>query len=323
MWIKQFPWCPLAIAHLYILNHLVDSQKTDIVPQTPQIYKLTAEYISDTLDVEWYDGGSAYPAETNVIWEIQVLREKPVLLEIYRTTLTGDDNLLHWQWISNLPLNCTTHNVRIRARFARTKVWSKWSRIWSIPGKEFGMYPRDRVVEVGSDVTFCCVWKKTERITSLSFAGCQTSHCQTARLTRFSSTLHAKNIAVSPTSGFNAWCRAGNDFSSSIYGTVLFVGYPPDTPQKFTCGLLSSEKIKCQWEPGRPTALYGSRGTHYFLTEQLSRTNITCPHARHTRVPSECIFPILDDQTKYDFTLQAYNHLGHAKASILFETDIY
>ncbi|KAH0627901.1 hypothetical protein JD844_008456 [Phrynosoma platyrhinos] len=175
MWVKQFPWCPLAIVHLYILNHLGDSQ--DILP-TPQIYKLTADYISDKLKVEWYDGGSAFPSETDVTWEIQILRKEPmeeVALNTFESTLTGDDNLLQWEWTSDLPFNCTTHYVRIRSRLGEQ--WSEWSEMENIPD-------------------------------------------------------------------------------------------PPAVPNFFNCDVLNSDEIKCQWERGRSTGLYGSRGTHYFLTER-------------------------------------------------------
>ncbi|KAJ7335039.1 hypothetical protein JRQ81_012980 [Phrynocephalus forsythii] len=326
MWINQIPCCLLAaICFHHHLDHLA-TQAAALVPPTPQIHTLTAEYISDTLKVEWYDGGSAFPNEMEATWEIQVLNKNPLkeaALELIQSKLIGIDQLLHWTWTSKLPFNCTDHYVKIRCCLLDSGVCSGWSEYGMIPGKESGMYPIDRVVPVGTNVTFCCVWKHGENLIAIDYGGCPIGRCWTENLTGQSMSLHAEKVALSPVSGFNAWCQAGTtqDFSESIYGTVLFVGYPPEVPKKLDCAAQNPEEITCRWRHGRHTNLYGPRRTNYFLTEQFSGKNITCMHAKRSLQLFQCNFPILTDQTKYYFTLQAYNNLGNAKASVLLEID--
>ncbi|KAH0627898.1 hypothetical protein JD844_008452 [Phrynosoma platyrhinos] len=122
---------------------LLTEKDIKFVPPTPRIHRLTPDFISDTLELEWYDGGSNFPYEIDASWEIQILYKDPmeeVTLITYSSTLTGNDTLLHWKWTSDLPFNCTTHYVRIRCllhenTFAGMMVWSEWSQPEHIPGK--------------------------------------------------------------------------------------------------------------------------------------------------------------------------------------------
>ncbi|XP_020651367.3 leukemia inhibitory factor receptor [Pogona vitticeps] len=325
MLIDQISCCLLAVLCLHILNRFATQAKA-LVPTTPQIHELTPDYISDTLEVKWYEGGSAFPYELNAIWEIHILHKKPLkeaARDIIQSRLTGTEKLLHWVWTSDLPFNCTDHYVRIRYCLVDHGICSEWSELAKIPGKDSGMYPIDKVVPMGTDMTFCCVWKRGESMTTINYGGCRSGHCWTETLTEQSMALHAEKVALSPSSGFNAWCLAETtkDSDESIYGTVLFVGYPPDVPKKLDCTAQNSEEIMCQWQEGRRTNLYGTRGTHYFLIEQFSGKNITCIHVRRGQQHFQCNFPVLTDQTKYHFTLEAYNNLGHSKASVLLEID--
>ncbi|XP_062984206.1 leukemia inhibitory factor receptor [Elgaria multicarinata webbii] len=298
-----------------------------LVPRAPVILRLTPNFFSDTFELEWYDGGSDFPYEMDATWQIQILRKDPmeeVALETYLSKLTGKNTLLHWTWKSDVPFNCTTHYVRIRCflhenMFTGSKKWSEWSQLGSIPGLDTGaykeMYPLDIVVEVGSNVTFCCVWKKEQSFESIHFEKCPPHHCSTAALSNWSMSIHVQNV-TGLKNNYNAWCMmmdptepSGENWS----GTVLFVDYPPDVPQNVSCETEDFKEIVCKWEQGRPTLLSGDQKTRYTLFERISGENVTyAGDSTHYR----CTFPIQNNQTIYDFTVHASNVLGQSEASL-------
>lgn len=49
-----------------------------LVPPTPRIDRLIPDYISDTFQLEWSDGGSAFPYDMDATWEIQILYKDPM-----------------------------------------------------------------------------------------------------------------------------------------------------------------------------------------------------------------------------------------------------
>ncbi|XP_044286992.1 leukemia inhibitory factor receptor-like [Varanus komodoensis] len=237
MWIIQIPCCLLAILDLYFLNHLTHSQETALLSPTPQIHRLTPNFISDMLEVEWYDGGSVFLEEMDATWQIQILRKElteEVALETYHSKLSAHKKLLHWTWTSDLPFNCTTHYVRIRCQLHGNTLeeskWGQWSQVANITGKDTGsttqMYPIDRMVQVGSDVTFCCVWKNGQSLISVHYADCSTEWCWTSPLSERSMLIHVHNVRASIQSGNNAWCNLQNypGPDEVLTGTVLFVG---------------------------------------------------------------------------------------------------
>ncbi|KAJ7335040.1 hypothetical protein JRQ81_012981 [Phrynocephalus forsythii] len=291
------------------------------IPPTPHIDRLTPDYISDTFELEWYDGGSAFPYEMDATWEIQILYNDPmeeVDLVTFRSRLKGKNTLLYWKWAADLPFNCTTHYVRIRSffhedAFAGWKTWSQWSEIVNIPGKDGGMYPLDRVVHVGSSVTFCCVWKNGGKMNTLNFSQCPPHRCPIAPLSTESMTIQVQNVSVTPPGGSNAWCIVETDEGSIPYGTVLFVGYSPDVPQNVSCETRDLKKIVCKWEQGRPTRLYGQRRTIYTLLERISGENVTYTGDGKRY---QCHFPIQNNRRIYNFTVHASNDLGQSEASL-------
>ncbi|KAM6474184.1 leukemia inhibitory factor receptor isoform 1-T2 [Liasis olivaceus] len=308
---------------------LLSEKDISLVPQMPHIHRLTPDFLADRVILEWYDGGSVLPYEIDSTWQIQILRKDPmeeVALGTYNTTsVASNDTLLHWEWTSDLPFNCTTHYIRIRCflhekDFAGRKTWSEWSPFANISGYDTGnvtkMYPLDKVVAAGSNVTFCCIHKAEESVMVFDYGSCEFLQCETAPLTKWSKLLFVQNVSAEVNSGFNAWCvmdRLGT-YPPPYAGTVLFVGYPPDVPQNLSCETQNYKEITCRWEEGRPTLLYGSRQTRYTLFERISWKNISCAEAGPKF--SLCDFLVLKNQTEYHFTLHASNNLGQSEASL-------
>ncbi|XP_070599524.1 leukemia inhibitory factor receptor [Erythrolamprus reginae] len=303
------------------------------VPPMPHIHKLTPDYIADTSILEWNDGGSAFPYQIDSSWQIQILRKDPmeeIALEFYNKSVGNNDMLHRWEWTSDLPFNCTTHYFRIRCflnekNFAGRKMWSEWSPLVNISGRKLDkfarMYPLDKVVAKGSNVTFCCMHQPGYTLISINYSSCtrQSLNCEIAPLTKLSKTLFVQNVITrEPYSNVNAWCelREERTHKRTIAGTVLFVGYPPGVPQNLSCETQNYKEIKCQWEEKRYTLFCDSRRTQYSLFESNSGLNVSCTNGCKEY---RCNFTLLKDQTEYNFTLHASSHLGQAEASIVFD----
>ncbi|NXL34955.1 LIFR factor, partial [Glaucidium brasilianum] len=301
--------------------------KKDIsfVPLTPRILSLTPDFSTSTLNLKWSDNGSVFLYGLDAFWQIQILRKEAmekVTQVTYYSKLTHEDVIHSWNWTSDMPLECTSHYVKIRCyinvtQFVGPKDWSDWSPIEEIPGKDTepngsGVFPQDTVVAVGSDVTICCVHEKGQQIKRMTYGP---EIYPMIRLSSRSSAIRVLNASASDASGTNVVCRLSED---DMDGTVLFVGYAPDTPQNLSCETSNFLKIKCTWKPGRPSGLYGKRRTKYSLFERISGKNVSCEVNEMNR-ERVCGFPVLADQKTYDFVLGVSNPIGQTESLLLVD----
>ncbi|NXF05027.1 LIFR factor, partial [Smithornis capensis] len=293
------------------------------VPVTPRILSLTPDFATSTINLKWSDNGSVFPYGLDAFWQIQILRKETMekVTEVsYYSKLTHEDVILSWNWTSDMPLECTSHYVKIRCyinvtQFVGLKDWSDWSPVEVIPGKDAdpsgsGVFPLDTVVAVGSNVTFCCVHEEDQNVTNMSYGSKPYPMIQ---LSRRSYAIRVLNASASDTSGTNVVCRLKNEMMD---GTVLFVGYAPDIPQNLSCETPNFLTIKCTWKPGRPSGLYGKRRTKYNLFERKSGKNVSCEVNEINREPV-CGFPVLAHQKTYDFILGVSNPIGQTESSSL------
>ncbi|XP_009875293.1 PREDICTED: leukemia inhibitory factor receptor-like, partial [Apaloderma vittatum] len=301
--------------------------KKDIsfVPLTPRILSLTPDFSTSTLNLKWSDNGSIFPYGLDAFWQIQILRKETmekVTQVIYYSKLTREDVILSWNWTSDMPLECTSHYVKIRSyinvtQFVGPKDWSDWSAIEVVPGKDTepsgsGMFPEDSVVAVGSDVTFCCIHEEGQEIEQMKYGR---EIYPMIRLSSRSSAIRVLNASASNASGTNVVCRLSE---CEMHGTVLFVGYAPDIPQNLSCETSDFVTIKCTWKPGRPSGLYGKRGTKYSLFERMSGKNVSCK-VDETNRERVCNFSVRPDQNTYSFILGVSNPIGQAESSLLID----
>ncbi|NWR21384.1 LIFR factor, partial [Emberiza fucata] len=292
------------------------------VPVTPHILSLMPDFPTSTLNLKWSDNGSVFPYGLDVLWQIQILRKEAmeVVTQVtYYSKLTHEDVILSWSWTSDMPLECTSHYVKIRCyinatQFVGPKDWSDWSPSKVIPDTEpgeSGVFPLDRVVAVGSDLVFCCVHEEDQHIKNMTYGSKSYTMMQ---LSRRSHAIRVLNASVSNTSGTNVVCRLEN----ALEGSVVFVGYAPDIPQNLSCETPNFLIIKCTWKPGRPSGLYGERRTKYSLFERTSGKNVSC-EVNEVNRDHVCGFPVLPDQKTYDFILGVSNPIGQAQSSLLVD----
>ncbi|XP_005872637.1 PREDICTED: leukemia inhibitory factor receptor [Myotis brandtii] len=302
-----------------ISKFILNEKNVSLIPDPPEILRLSANFSTSTLHLEWSDKGSAFPRHANVIWEIKVLRKENlelVKLETYNTTLNMKDTVLRWSWASDLPLECATHSVGLRryiddAHFSGRKEWSDWSPLQNISWStdiQNKVFPQDKVVPVGSDITFCFVTQEEVSSAQISYAKYPLIHLDGENVA-----IKIHNISASISSGTNVVFMTNKD----MYGTVIFAGYPPDIPQKLNCETYDLKEIICTWDPGRPTALVGPRSTSYTLFESFSGESVKFKRVEAPINESyQLFFQVLPNQEIYNFTLNARNPLGQSESTI-------
>ncbi|EAW55972.1 LIF receptor subunit alpha [Homo sapiens] len=298
----------------------LNEQNVSLIPDTPEILNLSADFSTSTLYLKWNDRGSVFPHRSNVIWEIKVLRKESmelVKLVTHNTTLNGKDTLHHWSWASDMPLECAIHFVEIRCyidnlHFSGLEEWSDWSPVKNIswiPDSQTKVFPQDKVILVGSDITFCCVSQEKVLSALIGHTNCPLIHLDGENVA-----IKIRNISVSASSGTNVVFTT----EDNIFGTVIFAGYPPDTPQQLNCETHDLKEIICSWNPGRVTALVGPRATSYTLVESFSGKYVRLKRAEApTNESYQLLFQMLPNQEIYNFTLNAHNPLGRSQSTIL------
>ncbi|NWJ08652.1 LIFR factor, partial [Crypturellus undulatus] len=303
----------------------VHKKDISFIPLAPHILSLTPDFSTSTLNLKWSDNGSVFPYGLDAFWQIEILRKETmekVTEVIYHSKLTSENIILSWNWTSDMPLECTSHYAKIRSYinitdFVGHKDWSDWSPVEKVPGKDTepngsGVFPQDTVVAVGSNVTICCVHEEGQHIQQMSYGS---EIYPLIHLSSRSSAIRVLNASASDASGTNVVCILSQD---GMDGTVLFVGYAPDTPQNLSCETSNFLIIKCTWKPGRPSGLYGKRGTKYSLLERISGKNVSC-EVNEMSKEHACGFPVLADQKTYSFTLGVSNPIGQAESSLLVD----
>ncbi|XP_054987317.1 leukemia inhibitory factor receptor [Sorex araneus] len=305
-----------------ISKFILSEKNVSLIPETPEILNLSADLSTSTLHLKWSDKGSAFPHYSNVTWEIKILRKESkefVNLITHNTALSGGkDSVHHWNWTSDIPLECASHYVGIRCYiddpyFSGHKKWSAWSPLKSISGSPVShtnqVVPLDSVLLVGSDITICCITQEKVISAQIGRTSCPLIHLDGENVA-----VRIRNVSASQSSGTNVVFETKND----MFGTVIFVGYPPDIPQKLNCETYDLKEIICTWNPGRPTSLVGPRDTNYTLLESFSGKHVV--FKRNEMAINETyqlFFKVLPDQEIYNFTLNAQNPLGQSESTVL------
>ncbi|XP_069077415.1 leukemia inhibitory factor receptor isoform X2 [Pleurodeles waltl] len=286
------------------------------VPYEPQIVRMTPDYATSSLFVEWKGNESSFPGRVKASWQIQFLRTENMEVastNLYSTTWAEKAETFNYTWTSDMALECTSHSVRIRCYlhekyYDGDKKWSDWSSIETVPGKPGPfVFPDEKVVPVGSNMTFCCILGEGEKVTSLVYG---IKRYPIIPLSSHSSAIKVLDMNVSDSSGTNIVCNME-------YGAVVFVGYPPDVPQNLSCETRLYDVIICSWNVGRPTGLYSDRReTKYFLYERVSGTAIECGAPPVNSKRFNCEFKIIENENRYNFTLSAVNPLGKSQSAL-------
>ncbi|XP_068783314.1 oncostatin-M-specific receptor subunit beta-like isoform X1 [Struthio camelus] len=275
--------------------------------------------------VEWDVGKSAHDAELSMSFEIQVSRTEEntiVWTEFHNVTLDKSGEPLHWNWDSDLPLECMSHSVRIRSKAETSKIWSQWSLWETVLGLDASnngglqIFPDEKVVEEGFDITLCCIGRKGQIIKEFFLS--PTAH-NFSRTNSQIGLLTVKNVAHQEVPQITVYCQASckEEEKEKCYSrTVFFVGKPPDTPNDFSCQTQDMKTVICTWSRGGDTYLYGRHSTKYTLFEEFSQNLIPCTVSCSEQC--SCSWDI-NQQRVYNITLTVENPLRKKTAMDVFD----
>ncbi|XP_024131397.1 LIF receptor subunit alpha a [Oryzias melastigma] len=287
----SLPWLIYALVNLLALN--TNSQTVLTVPKQ---VSLSANSSVRELTISWF-GGSAST------FDLIILRTEfntTVFYDTISAIINHASGRHEWKWTSAEPLECTSLSVRIRSRDGHAT--SEWSETDTLPGRDLPsinalqMYPLDSVVEVGSNVTFCCIVEEGKTFKDMLYGKTVVT---STRLSRRSYASTVVNVKPTNLSGSNVVCRL-NDLS--LTGAVMFVGYPP-LPSDFVCETQDLISAVCHWKEARDSHLNGGR--------RKTRYSVNSRKCDVDRLPLTCSLPLWDG----NWTLMAVNNLGHYSLS--------
>ncbi|KAJ8285299.1 hypothetical protein GJAV_G00025250 [Gymnothorax javanicus] len=239
--------------------------KDGALPPVPRGVSVEADFASQVLSISW-EKDLVSPVE---MYDVEILRtelEDIVYNETVEVNPDSPGKFYHLNWTSAVPLECTSHSVRLRSR--HLQLTSDWTSSTPVLGKDLPddtsakMYPQDRVVLAGSNMTFCCIMEEGKEFKRFLYSP---SNLTTVKLSRRSYAGTVTNQPPSGSSGTNVICQdSHDDFKSGGNGAVVFVGYPPGD-KDLQCETRDLETVECRWSTGQYTYLRGPRQTFYTL----------------------------------------------------------
>ncbi|KAF3695619.1 Leukemia inhibitory factor receptor [Channa argus] len=277
-----------------LLGLLTVNSHANVVLTVPQELSLSPNMYTQQVLISWL-GGSA------TTFDLLILRtelNETVFYETVSVTENPVSGRHQWTWTSVEPLECTSLSFQIRSRDGQKT--SEWSNTQILQGNDlpsnrnFNMYPQDRIVQVGSSTTFCCIVGERKLYGSMYY---NKTLLNSKRLSRRSYAVTVVHQEPSGSSGINVVCYGNSN--SDLTGTVVFVGYPP-RPSDFECETHDLISAVCQWSAGRDTFLYGKRKTHYLLN------NRNCTDDGLLQNQKQCTV----GEWNNNWTLVAVNNLG-------------
>ncbi|XP_037065302.1 oncostatin-M-specific receptor subunit beta isoform X2 [Peromyscus leucopus] len=290
---------------------------------TPEILAVSIQSKLQQVTLQWTVPNLTHQ-ELKMTFQIEISRVKTsniIWVENYNTTVKWNQ-VLHWNWKSEIPLECVTHFLRIRAmvndaKYPPQSSWSNWSS-WkevsvqvSVQPNALSIFPKNKLLEEGSNVTICLVYGQYLYNVSCKL---QDEPIHGEQLDSHVSLMKLNNVVFLSNTGTNINCEAMNA-TKKPFGTVLFVSKVLEEPKSFSCETQDFKTLKCSWEPGVDTALAWSQqaSQNYTLYESFSGRHELSNHRNsHTWQITE------ESQETYNFTLTTENKLRKRSVNIIF-----
>ncbi|KAJ8401566.1 hypothetical protein AAFF_G00378830 [Aldrovandia affinis] len=284
--------------------------------KTPSIVELHPNNREQSLVVKWRANRDGF-GESNATFEIHVGRTENLDI-VQRTNVTvafpSDDILLTWKWVSELPLQCIDHSVRIRCLLNDTFAsdWTPWKMNLASKQEVAGrpwkrMFPYQQVLKEGSSAYFCCIPRRGTNITKMIFNSTYPSMIDIGdRVKAFV----VENLIATPRYGVHFSCVDSQNMKKHCFNYVTF---PPQRPQNLSCETRDLRTLNCSWKPGRLPNLRKLYKRNYTLFIQNSNNSISCKDSS-----SSCSFKAIPGQQVYNITVKVANNLGEVRESITF-----
>uniref|UniRef100_A0A3B4CJG0 LIF receptor subunit alpha b n=1 Tax=Pygocentrus nattereri TaxID=42514 RepID=A0A3B4CJG0_PYGNA len=237
------------------------------------------------MNVEWRDNFPNGNKPEPVTYDAEIFHTEQMQL-VHKETLKDPMGTHQWSWTSPLPLQCTSHSVRLRTRHQSHT--SDWTPLYTLKGAcTFNIYPKDYVARVGEGIVFCCILKTESR------AGFSHPPFTIQISNRTYITEPVRRDDVSDTGGFDVLCNQT--------GATYFIGYAPDD-QNLTCETRDLNSVECHWIPGKT-------GKSRMFNVQYK------VNGRYTELFDQCVLDDSVDKGVMNWTLIAKNRLGEKMIS--------
>ncbi|KAK0140764.1 Leukemia inhibitory factor receptor [Merluccius polli] len=259
----------------------------------PQNLKVSPIYSEQKVALMWEDNTFCLLIQDEFAYDVDVLSTDDMTAIDHGVVVVPRDrtgSIHYWRWASPLPLECAHNTFRVRGRYK--------DQLGISAPSEPQVFPKDRVVEVGSNVTFCCIVPPGvtfQQMTVSSYSNRKTITTQINSQT-YAMTVHLHK--PSPASGTDVTCNGAE------YGACVYAGYPPrDTDLQ--CETRDLESVECHWRTERKTNSLANRRTLYKLLGRIcwSASNRTANKYR-------CVHNVSIQAQERNWTLTAQNVLG-------------
>ncbi|XP_077619595.1 oncostatin-M-specific receptor subunit beta [Crocuta crocuta] len=291
------------------------------LPLAPESLEVSVNSTHQCLHLQWSVHNLTYHQELKMVFQIEISRIKTsnvIWVENYSTTVKWNQ-VLRWSWESKLPLECAKHFVRMRsvvddAQIPEPKFWGDWTS-WeevdvrrSLGPDPLFVFPKDKLVEEGSNVTVCYVSRSHQNNISCYLEGILMHGEQLDPNVRV---FHVNNVPFIRETGTNIYCKMHQ--GDVIKGIILFVSKVFEEPKDFSCETRDLKTLNCTWDPGNDTGLLTQLTPSYTLLESFSGKKAICTHK------TWCNWQVApDSQEMYNFTLTAGNDLRKRSVHLLF-----
>nr|XP_057912083.1 leukemia inhibitory factor receptor-like [Doryrhamphus excisus] len=251
-----------------------------------------------TILLTWEDEPSCLSVRDMLMYKLEVLiADKQVHWDQVAVSLDQIGSTHSWNWTSHLALECTAHTLRLSSRYKNQTSGRKQEH--TIPGNKAldmpEVFPRDKVFQVGSRVTFCCVLPTGEVLDNLYLSGNSNSHWNMSQISTHTYALSVDLNQASSASCTDIKCET----KKSHNGACAYIGYPP-ADQGLSCETRDLQSIECMWTVGRNTHLAIASPTIY----QLLGSECT------EGIKGRCSHKVQVNAGERLWTLTAQNQLG-------------
>nr|XP_046231697.1 leukemia inhibitory factor receptor-like isoform X2 [Scatophagus argus] len=260
---------------------------------------------SDQILLTWKDDPSCPAARNGLIYELVVfIADEEVHHEDF-AVMPHQIGLTHsWNWKSHLAMECASHLVRLRSRYNNHT--SLWKEVQTLPGtdnsKTQEVYPRDRMFEVGSRATFCCILPVGAIFNKMYMVGYNDSHMKTTKISNqtYILTVRLNRPAKRCT---DVICETNTTQRTQVNGACAYIGYPPDD-RGLQCETRDLQSVECHWTEGRDTHLFKSPTVYQLLGSHCADGSMR-----------RCKVEVQVDAGERNWTLTAKNDLGRVEVT--------
>uniref|UniRef100_A0AAQ6IK65 Fibronectin type-III domain-containing protein n=1 Tax=Anabas testudineus TaxID=64144 RepID=A0AAQ6IK65_ANATE len=264
---------------------------------------LTLSSSDQMILLTWEDDPSCFTVHDTLVYELLVLIADNQ--EHYEEVTVAPDQIgsTHlWNWTSHLALECASHTVRLSSRYKnQTSPWKLEQTLPAVAGQnnlEVAVYPQDRVFQVGSTVTFCCIVPTGATFSRLYLGRYNNANMNTTKISNQTYALTVYLDQPSKNSCNNVKCETNRGGS----GACAYIDYPPGD-KGLQCETRTLTMAECQWTVGNNARLAKTRNV-YWLHGGYKKSE--CKDGAKGR----CSIEIPVNVTEVNWTLTVENPLG-------------